>query len=111
MKERREFAFMDATCHYRSADFQSAVSRVFNPLDRTNAWRRRLQIGDTAECNSALRNLDSRHLVIVHCCARQHGHKRHNFTLDNDIRQAFNALCETGPTERERGHAEYRYVL
>jgi hypothetical protein len=38
-----------ATGHQRrSADFQSAVSRVFNPLAGRLATRRRLQIGDTA---------------------------------------------------------------
>jgi hypothetical protein len=37
-------------------------------------------------------------------------HKRRNLELDINFRQAFNALCETGTTEQEKGWAEYPAV-
>jgi hypothetical protein len=43
----------------RSADFQSAVSRICNPLPARITSTRRMQFGDTAEYNSALPYCDS----------------------------------------------------
>ena len=64
-KVKFEFWPAEIGRHRRSADFQSAVSRVFNPLAARLATRRRLQIGDSADYKSALRNRDARHLVIM----------------------------------------------
>jgi len=61
----------------RSADFQSAVSRVFNPHDvLTSPTASRLEIGDTAECNSALRTPRTK-VVVTGCYDWFHsGHVR-----------------------------------